>query len=43
VHKYADLNVDVDAALSSLGIGDFDVVDGGSQIHLSYDCVLNGQ
>ncbi len=43
VHKYSEFNIDEDTSLSSLAVTDFEIVDGGTRIPLTYDCVRNGQ
>ena len=43
VHKYSEFNIDVSTSLSSLAVTEFEVVDGGTRIPLTYDCVRNGQ
>ena len=42
VHKYSELGVNVDTGLSFLAVTDFEVVDGGARIPLTYTCVRNG-
>jgi len=41
-HKWVDVGID-SHSLGALQVGDFEVVDGGPLIPLTYDCVRNGQ
>jgi len=41
-HKWAEVGID-SHSLSGLQVTDFEVVDGGAAIPLTYDCVRNGQ
>ncbi len=43
VHKYSEFNIDTYTAISSLAVTDFEMVDGGTRIPLTAQCVRNGQ
>ena len=43
VNKYADFNLNVDQALADLTVDKFEVVDGGTRIPLTFNCIRNGQ
>ncbi|MES2803793.1 MAG: hypothetical protein V4654_14970 [Bdellovibrionota bacterium] len=43
VHKYSEFNLDVDHALNGLTVDNFEVVDGGTRIPLTFNCIRNGQ
>ncbi|AZZ35506.1 hypothetical protein CIK05_01380 [Bdellovibrio sp. qaytius] len=42
-HKFSEFNLNVDNALNGLTVDNFEVVDGGTRIPLTFNCVRNGQ
>jgi hypothetical protein len=43
IHKYSEFNLNPDTSLSSLAVTNFEIVDGGTRIHLTFNCIRNGQ
>ncbi|AZZ35507.1 hypothetical protein CIK05_01385 [Bdellovibrio sp. qaytius] len=42
-HKYSEFGLNLDSAFAGIDVGNFEVVDGGTRIPLTFNCVRNGQ